>query len=82
MLKNTTLAAVMLAFMATPALAAHCPADAKAIEAGLANSSLSDAEKAEITALKDEGMAQHAAGDHRAAEATLAKAMRQLLLGK
>ncbi|MEQ8354563.1 MAG: hypothetical protein RH942_03425 [Kiloniellaceae bacterium] len=82
MLKNTALAAVMLAFMATPALAARCPADAKAIEADLAASTLSDAEKAEITALKDEGMAQHAAGDHGAAVATLAKAMSQLQMAK
>ena len=81
MLKKTALAAVLLAFTAAPALASHCPLDAKAIEAGLAKSSLSDAKKAEIEALKEEGMAQHTAGDHRAAEATLAKAMRELLLG-
>jgi hypothetical protein len=81
MFKKTALAAVVLALSAAPALAAHCPADAKAIEAALEKSTLSSAEKAEITALKDEGMKQHAAGDHRGAEATLAQAMRQLLLG-
>jgi len=81
MFKKTALAAVVLALSAAPALAAHCPADAKAIEAALAKSSLSEAEKAEITAMKDEGMKQHAAGDHRTSEATMAKAMRQLLLG-
>jgi len=81
MIKKTALAFALLAFSAVPALAAHCPADAKAIEAALAKSSLDAAQKAEITALKDEGMKQHAAGDHRGAEATLAKAMRQLLLG-
>lgn len=82
MLKKIALAAAALGFLATPALAAHCPADAQAIEAALPKSSLSDAEKAEISALKDEGMAQHNAGDHRAAEATLARAMRMLLLAE
>ena len=80
MLKKIALATALLGFMATPALAAHCPADAAAIDAALAKStSLSDAQKAEISALKDEGMAQHNAGDHRAAEATLAEAMRKIL---
>ena len=80
MIKKTALAFALLAFSAVPALASHCPLDAKAIEAALAKSSLSDAKKAEIAALKDEGMALHKAGNHHDSEATLAKAMRMLLL--
>ena len=82
MLKKFALATAMLGFLATPALAGHCPADGKAIEAALAKATnLSDADKAEITALKDEGMALHSAGDHRASEAKMAEAMRKILLG-
>jgi hypothetical protein len=32
-------------------------------------------------ALRDKGMAQHKAGDERAAEATLAEGMRKVLMG-
>jgi hypothetical protein len=81
MLKKIALATALLGFLATPALAGHCPADAKAIEAALAKATnLSDAQKAEVTALKDEGMALHNAGDHRASEAKMAEAMRKILL--
>jgi hypothetical protein len=80
MIKKTALAAAFLALTAAPALAAHCPKDAAAIEAALAKATnLSDAQKAEITELKEQGMSQHNAGDHRAAEATLAEAMRKIL---
>lgn len=82
MLKKIALATALLGFMATPALAGHCPKDAKAIEAALAKATnLSDADKAAITAMKDEGMALHNAGDHRASEAKLAEAMRMILTG-
>ena len=82
MIRNTLSAFAVLALMATPALAAHCPADAAAIEHALASSSLSDAEKAEVEALKTQGMEQHAAGNHREAEALLADAMRRLLMAE
>ena len=81
MIKKTVLAAVLLAFTAAPALATHCPKDAAAIEAALPKSKLSDADKAEITALKEKGMALHKAGNHHDAEAALAEAMRKLLMG-
>lgn len=79
MIRKTLTAFAALALMATPALAAHCPQDAAAIEAALPNSSLSDAEKAEVEALKEQGMELHAAGNHRESEAVLADAMRRLL---
>jgi hypothetical protein len=82
MIRNTLSAFAVLALMAAPALAGHCPADAAAIEHALPTSNLSDAEKAEVEALKDQGMEQHAAGNHRESEALLAEAMRRLLLAQ
>jgi len=81
MLRKTMLAGAALMLLTAPALAAHCPKDAAAIEAALAKSSLSAAEKAEIASLKDQGMEAHNAGDHRKSEALLADAMRRLLNG-
>jgi len=40
---------------------------------------VSDQLKAEVMALKDEGMALHAAGNHAESEVKLAEAMRKLL---
>jgi len=83
MLRKTLLAGAALALFATPALAFHCPTDAAAIDAGLAKVSLTDAQKAEITALKNKGMAEHAlavqSGNHDDPEKTMAEAMRKLL---
>lgn len=79
MIRNTLSAFAILAVMATPALAAHCPLDAAAIEQALPNSSLSEEQKAEVTRLKEEGMELHNAGNHRESEAVLAEAMRMLL---
>ncbi len=52
MIRTTLSALAALALMAAPALAAHCPQDAAAIEQALPNSSLSDEEKAEVEELK------------------------------
>lgn len=80
MLRSTLLAGAALALLASPALAFHCPKDAGAIDAGLAKASnLTAAQKAEIAALKDKGMAAHGSGNHAEAEKTLAEAMRMLL---
>jgi hypothetical protein len=76
------LAVVATLFMSAPALAAHCPKDAAAIDAYLAKMSVSDDLKAEVTALKDKGMELHNAGNHRESEAALAEAMRMLLNGQ
>ncbi len=69
----------LLMVFSTGAFAFHCPADAKAIDAGLSKANISDDHKSEIMALRDKGLAQHESGDHKDAEATLADAMRQLL---
>ena len=79
MTRTLTAATAAFFLLAAPALAAHCPKDAAAIEAGLSKSTLSDAEKAEISTMKDEGMKLHGAKDHRGSEAILADAMRRLL---
>jgi hypothetical protein len=82
MVRITLSALAALALLATPALAAHCPQDAEAIEHALTTTSLSDEEKADVEALKTQGMEQHEAGNHRESEALLAEAMRKLLLAE
>lgn len=79
MIRKIAIAATMTALTAAPALAAHCPADAAAIDAALAKMTVSDTLRAEVAALKDTGMNHHNAGQHREAEAALAEAMRKLL---
>jgi len=71
--------ASILFIYTTAAFAFHCPADAKAIDAGLAKANLSDDQKSEIMSLRDKGLEQHKTGDHKSAVDTLAKAMRMLL---
>ena len=79
MLNKFALAAAAMLLTATPALAHHCPMDAAAIDHALTVANVGDDVKAQVTALKDKGMAEHNAGDHAAAETTLAEAMRLLL---
>ena len=77
-MKRLTIAIVIF-FFSSAAFAFHCPADAKAIDAGLAKANLSDDKKSEIMKLRDQGLEQHGTGDHKGAVATLSKAMRLLL---
>lgn len=77
-MKHLIFAFVMF-FFSTAAFAFHCPADAKAIDAGLAKANLSDDQKSEIMKLRDKGLGQHEAGDHQGSVNTLAEAMRMLL---
>lgn len=81
MIRKLGTAAIIGLTLSFPALAAHCPKDAKAIDASLDRSTLGKDEQAQIKALRDEGMTLHNAGDHRAAEGKLAEAMRMLLGG-
>ena len=70
-----------LAFILTAgtAMAFQCPADMGKIDAALAaGTSLSDAELAEVQALRDEGESLHESGDHAASVETLAKAKEML----
>jgi len=65
--------AAALAF-ATPAFASQCPGGMAKIDAALQTASLSEADLAEVTALRATGEQQHAAGNHAASVETLAKA--------
>ncbi len=62
MIKRTLAAAVVLAFVGGPALAAHCPKDVKKIQAAM-----SKLDKRAMTMAKemsDKGLALHKAGKH------------------
>jgi hypothetical protein len=80
MITRTLLAGVVAILFATPALASHCPKDAAAIDSALGVVSVSAETKTQVMSLRDQGMAQHTAGDHGSAEKSLAEAMRLLLM--
>ncbi len=76
MIKRTLAAAVVLAFVSAPALAAHCPKDVKKIQAAM-----SKLDKKKMTMAKDasdKGMALHKAGKHGEAIEVLHKEMEAL----
>ncbi len=61
------------------ALAFHCPADMKKIDAAMsANPTLSAEQMAEVKKLRTDGEALHKAGKHQESVDTLAKAMKLL----
>lgn len=67
--------AAVLAFALTgPAFAFQCPTDIAKIDAALESADLSEAEKAQVTELRDEGERLHQAGDHQQSVDTLAQA--------
>ena len=76
---RSLLAAAVLVAFTTPALAFYCPKNVAAIDAALAKGSWTDAQKAEVKALRDEGDALHKAGKHKEAVGKLAEAMRALV---
>lgn len=72
------LGVAMLAFSAG-ALAFHCPADMKKIDAALAkNPQLTKAQMDEVKTLRAQGEQLHKAGKHQESVDTLAKAMKIL----
>ncbi|MCW8908302.1 MAG: hypothetical protein OQL28_13710 [Sedimenticola sp.] len=79
MFRSIVLGSTLSLLLSAPALASHCPLDAKAIDGALQRADLSEMQKSEIMTLRDQGMSLHNSGDHRQAEQTLAKAMRMLL---
>lgn len=79
MISRSLIGAVALLAFSAPALAAHCPADVKAIDNALPKANLSAKQKEEVKMLRDEGEAKHKAGDHAGSVKTLAEAMRIIL---
>jgi hypothetical protein len=77
-MKRIALAAA-LSLAASTALAFHCPADMKKIDAAMAkNPKLSAQQTAEVKKLRADGEALHKAGKHQESVDTLAKAMKIL----
>lgn len=71
--------AASLALASSAALAFHCPADMKKIDAAMAkNPKLSEAQTADVKKYRAEGEALHKAGKHQESVDTLAKAMKIL----
>ena len=76
---RTLVIAAGLALASNAALAFHCPADMKKIDAAMAkNPSLSAEQMAEVKKYRAEGEALHKAGKHQESVDTLAKAMKLL----
>ncbi len=75
MIKRIVLAGVLSALIAGPALASSCPLMVKEIDAALeTNTTLSEEQVAEVKTLRDQGEAEHNAGNHAESVATLQKA--------
>ena len=71
--------AVALVLASSAAMAFHCPADMKKIDAALAaNPKLSASDMADVKKYRADGEASHKAGKHQDSVDTLAKAMKLL----
>jgi hypothetical protein len=77
-MKKYVLAAALVAALATPALATHCPTLMKKIDDAMATTQVDEATKTTVMALYEKGKAEHAAGDHAASEADLNEALKLL----
>jgi hypothetical protein len=75
---KTMVVAAALCIASGTALAFHCPADMKAIDAAMSKAKLSDAQSAEVKKLRAEGESLHKAGKHQDSLDTLAKAKKIL----
>ena len=75
---TTMVVAAALAVASGGALAFHCPADMKAIDAAMPKAKLTDAQSAEVKKLRAEGEKLHSAGKHQESVDTLAKAKKIL----
>ncbi len=70
--------ALGFATVTMPAMAFQCPADISKIDQALQTTTLSDAEKAQVEALRDQGQSLHDAGQHQQSVDTLAQAKQML----
>ena len=74
-----TIPGLLLLILSFPALAYHCPADMKKIDAALAASpSISDADMSRVQELRASGEKLHKAGKHQDSVNDLAEAMKLL----
>lgn len=71
-MKVLVLAALLMAGLASPALAGSCPLHMKAIDAALkSNPQISEVQLKEVRALRAEGEKLHKSGQHGSSVATL-----------
>lgn len=75
---STLFLAAALAGASGAALAFHCPADMKAIDAAMSKAKLDDKQMGEVKKLRAEGETLHKAGKHQESIDTLAKAKKIL----
>lgn len=75
---STLLMAATLALGSGTALAFHCPADMKAIDAALPKAKLDAGKMSEVKKLRAEGESLHKAGKHQESVDTLGKAKKIL----
>lgn len=75
---STLLVAATLALGSGTALAFHCPADMKAIDAALPKAKLDAGKMSEVKKLRAEGESLHKAGKHQESVDTLGKAKKML----
>ncbi len=71
----------VLALLASPAVAGHCPVDVKKIDKAIESADLSAADLAKVTSLRNEGDALHKAGNHGESLDALHEAMEILGIG-
>lgn len=71
----TVLAIAMLFFLTVTASASHCPMDMSKIDAALPTAELNAADRAKVTALRQQGEQLHGSGSHAEAVKVLAEAM-------
>jgi hypothetical protein len=72
---KAVLATALLLALAGPAAANQCPQLMQEVDAKLQTAQLSDADKAKVTKLRQEGEEAHQAGDHAKSEAALNEAL-------
>ena len=69
------LAAVFTLALVAPAFASQCPALMAEIDQKIDTAQLSEAERAQVVELRQQGEAAHEAGDHAASEEALNQAL-------
>ena len=77
-MKKLVIVGAVVAMFSTSAFANQCPTMIKKIDDAMTTTQVDDATKAKVTELRDQGKAQHDAGDHAASEASLNEALKLL----